>query len=325
MFKNKNILVAGGTGLIGIQLVKLLIQQKANVRIVSLDNKFWAHPKAEFIQTDLRYFENCIKVCKGIDYVFNLLCIKGSPEIARTKPASMLVPMLLFNTGLMEAARQEEVGGFLFTSSVAVYSPAEIFYEDDVWKTFPSENDWFPAWAKRVGELQVKAYQIENKGWENTTIVRPSNVYGPYDNFDSTFSMVIPALIKRAVDGENPLTVLGDGTAERDFIHSKDAARGILFAAKNAPGQTLNLGSGIGVSVKEIVEVILKNLDEKPGVAWDTSKPSGDKKRIMDISRIESLGFKPKISLENGIKEVMKWYKDNKNKKDKRYNIFKTH
>ncbi|MDO8436450.1 MAG: NAD-dependent epimerase/dehydratase family protein, partial [bacterium] len=226
------------------------------------------------------------------------------------------------NTNMMEAARQSGVKRYLYTSSVGVYSPAEIFKEDDVWKTFPSENDKFAGWAKRMGELQAEAYKIEY-GWDKIAIVRPANVYGCYDNFDPNNAMVIPSLIKRALDGENPLLVWGDGSSIRDFIHAKDVAKGMLFVLEKGAKEPLNLGSGIGFTIKEIVEIIINNMEIKPEVIWDTSKPSGDKKRIMDISKARALGWEPKISLEQGIKEVMDWYGENKEITDKRYNVFK--
>jgi GDP-L-fucose synthase len=202
-----------------------------------------------------------------------------------------------------------------------VYAPAEVFFEDDVWETFPSKNDRFAGWAKRMGELQAQAYGIEY-GWRDIAVVRPANVYGPYDNFDPNNAMVIPSLINRALGGENPLVVWGDGSAVRDFIHARDVAKGMLLAIEKGVGDPINLGSGEGVSIKQLVDVIVSNLEEPPQVIWDTSKPSGDKKRLMDISRAKAIGFEPQISIEEGIKEVMKWYKNNKDVVHKRYNVF---
>jgi len=222
---------------------------------------------------------------------------------------------------MMEAARQAGVKRYLYTSTIGVYSPAEVFYEDDVWKTFPSPNDKFAGWAKRMGELQAEAYKIEY-GWHNIAIVRPANVYGPYDNFDPNTAMVIPSLIKRALDGENPLIVWGDGSTIRDFIHARDVARGMLLALDKGIGQPINLGSGVGVSIREVVEIIVSNMEIKPKVVWDTSKPSGDKKRLMDISRAKDIGFQPTVSIEEGIKEAVDWYRENRDIVNKRYNVF---
>lgn len=322
-FKGKNILVTGGTGLIGRPLVEILIEGGANVRIASLDDPSRAHPRAEYYRVDLMEFSNCLKVCQGMEHVFHLAGIKGSPDIVSKKTATIFVSFLRFNTNMMEAARQSGVERYLFTSTIGVYSPAEVFYEDDVWKTFPSKNDWFGGWAKRMGELQADAYKAEY-GWDKIAIVRPANVYGPYDNFDPENAMVIPSLIKRALDGENPLVVWGDGSPVRDFIHAKDVARGMLLAIEKGTGQAINLGTGTGVSIKEIVDIIVRNMKVKPRIVWDTSKPSGDKKRVMDISRATAIGFQPMINIEEGIKDAMGWYRENKDIVNKRFNVFTT-
>ncbi|MCH7552043.1 NAD-dependent epimerase/dehydratase family protein [Patescibacteria group bacterium] len=320
-YENKKILVTGGTGLIGRPLVEMLIAQGAKVRIASLDDPSRAHPDAEFMQVDLTDMNNCLKACEGMDMVFHLAGIKGSPKMTQEKPASFFVPTILFNTNMMDVSYRRRIERYLFTSTVGVYSPAEVFYEDDVWKTFPSENDKFAGWAKRMGELQAEAYAIEY-GWDNIAIVRPANVYGSYDNFDPENAMVIPSLVKRATDGENPLVVWGDGSPVRDFIHARDVAKGMLMALEKCPGYPINLGSGVGYSIKEIVDVIVHNLEKKPEVVWDTSKPAGDKKRLMDISKAKALGWEPEVSITEGIKEVMEWYKENKDVVSKRYNVF---
>ncbi|MCR9204603.1 MAG: NAD-dependent epimerase/dehydratase family protein [Halobacteriovoraceae bacterium] len=311
IYENKKVLVTGGTGMIGRPLVEMLTNQGAKVRIASLDDASQAHPSSEFFKTDLRIYDNCREVCEGMDYVFHLAGIKGSPKITTTKPASFMVPMMLFNTNMMEGAFRAGVEKYLYTSSVGVYSPAEVFYEDDVWKTFPSENDRFSGWAKRMGELQAEAYKVEH-GWKDITIVRPANVYGPFDNFHPETSMVIPALIKRVADGENPLTVWGDGTPIRDFVYTDDVARGILFAMDKGSGGTFNLGSGNGMSIKELVTTLQEITGSSLEVFWDKEKPNGDKKRILDMSRIQSLGFRNEVSLKDGLTKTLEWYKDNK-------------
>lgn len=321
MYKGKKVLVTGGTGLIGLPLVEKLVKLGAKVRIASLDDPSRAHPEAEFKQVNLMNFENCMKVCKDMDFVFNLVGIKGSPAMTMKKPASFFVPTISFNTNMMEAARQCSVERYLYTSSNGAYSPAEVFYEDDLWKAPPSKNDKFAGWAKRMGELQAEAYKIEY-GWDKIVIVRPGNVYGPYDNFDPANAMVIPSLIRRALDGENPLKVWGDGSPIRDFIHADDVASGMLLALEKGAGQAINLASGIGASIKQIVDIIVSNMENKPEVVWDTSKPSGDRKRLMDISRAKAIGFKQNISIEEGIKGVMEWYQEHKDIVNKRYNIF---
>lgn len=307
--------------MVGRYLVELLVERGASVRIASLDDPSRAHPKAEFRRVDLTRIDECLSVCSGMDAVFHLAGIKGSPLMTSKKPASFFVPTIAFNTNMMEAARQCGVKRYLYTSTVGVYAPAPLFKEDDAWKSPPSDNDRFAGWAKRMGELQAEAYRIEH-GWEGIAIVRPANVYGAFDNFDPANAMVVPSLIKRALDGEDPLVIWGDGTPVRDFIHARDVAEGMLLALEKLPGKPINLGSGEGVSVKRIVEIIVGHLKKKPKIVWDSTKPSGDKIRLMDITRARSIGFEPKVTIEQGIHEVMDWYETHRAEASKRYNVF---
>lgn len=319
-FKNKKVLIAGGTGMIGIQLVKLLLEEGASIRTSSMDDPSRALPNTEFVRADLTLLENCHLVCRGMDYVFNLLGVKGSAAINQQSPANLITPMIQFNTNLIRAVKEADIDGYLFTSSYGAYYPTEILREDDMWKTPSPLNDLYAGHAKRTGELELEAHRIQYQ-WKNTAIVRPANVYGPFDNFDSSNAMVVPSLIKKAVAGENPLVVYGDGSQIRDFIHAKDVAKGMLLAAKNS-APCINLGSGTGVTIRELVQIIVNNLKSKPEVKFDTSKPSGDQKRVLDISKARALGFNPEISLGQGIKETMEWYIANQGKTRNRYDVF---
>lgn len=321
-YQNKNVLVTGGTGLIGRPLVEMLLAEGANVTVVSLDDPSRAPKGVQFKRADLREFSACLEICQGQEVVFQLAGVKGSPAMTAKRPASFFVPTITFSINMMEAARRAGAERFLFTSSVGVYSPAEVFYEDDVWKTFPSPNDRFAGWAKRMGELQADAYRIEY-GWDKISIVRPANVYGPYDNFDPNNAMVIPSLIKRALDGEKPLTVWGDGSPIRDFIHARDVARGMMLAVEKGINEPINLGSGTGVTIKQIAEIVAQNVPQGPvELVWDTTKPAGDAKRLMDMTRAASYGFTPQISIEDGIKETIEWYLKNQHDVGNRYNAF---
>jgi GDP-L-fucose synthase len=322
ILENSNVLVTGGTGMIGRYLVDMLIEKNCKVRVVSLDSPEGLPDSVGFMKLDLTVLDNCISACKDQDYVFNLIGIKGSPKMSRERPASFMVPMLMFNTAMMEAAMQSGVKWYLYTSSVGVYHPSETFREDDVWKTFPSEHDKFPGWAKRIGELQAEAYSVQN-GSNNISIVRPANVYGKWDNFDPENAMVVPSLINRIVSGESPLTVWGDGTPIRDFIHAKDCASGMIHVVENCVTEPVNLGSGSGITIKELAETIRDQYDSSVDIVWDTTKPKGDRKRIMDTSRAESHGFKCQVSLEDGIKETVSWFVKNRDAYKSRNNYFK--
>ncbi len=318
----KNVLVTGGTGMIGQQLIKLLHKEGANITVVSLDSPKIVPKNIKFLNLDLMDFNNCKTACKGIDVVFNLIGIKTSPKIIQEKPADIFVSYLRFNTNIIEAARQENVKWFLYVSTIGVYSPDEVMEEDSLWSGFPSKHDWYGGWAKRIGEMQLETYKIQY-GLKNYSIVRPANVYGPYDDFSST-SMVIPSLIKRIYNKENPFIVWGDGSSIRDFIYSEDVAKAMIFAVSNEIHEPLNVGSGHGISIKDLVNTAIEISDYKPEIIWDTSKPSGDKQRILNTKKLNDYGFLPSISLKEGLTRTFEWYKLNSSIIDNnRYNVFK--
>jgi GDP-L-fucose synthase len=320
-YANQQILVTGGTGLIGRPLTEMLLAAGARLTIVSLDDPSRAPAGVRFIKADLRNFDNCLAACEGQDIVFNLAGVKGSPKMTAQRPASFFVPTMQFSINMMEAAFRTGVKRYLFTSSVGVYEPAEVFHEDAVWHSFPSENDRFAGWAKRMGELQAQAYEIQH-GWDKISIVRPANVYGPFDNFDPENAMVIPSLIRRALGGERPLTVWGDGSPIRDFIHAKDVARGMMQVVAQGYNKPVNLGSGVGVTIREVAEAVAASMHDDCEIVWDASKPAGDAKRLMSTERAQSLGIAPQVALADGIRETIDWYRENAAVADKRYNAF---
>jgi len=318
-FDGQRVLVTGGGGMIGRSLVKLLLDRGAKVTIADLTIPSDLPDGVNFKRADLRYFDQCKKLVLGeADYVFNLVGVKGSPKMCAEQPADFMVPMLQFNTNMMEASRFAKVKWYLYTSSVGVYHPADVFKEDDVWSTFPSPNDRFAGWAKRMGELQAEAYSIQY-GWDQVSIVRPANVYGQYDNFDPANAMVIPSLIRKAHENDI-LEVWGDGSPIRDFIHSYDVARGMIFIVENEITKPVNLGSGDGLTIKSIAEMIAAKFG-KP-IKWLTDKPSGDLKRIFDMSRAHSYGFYPEVEIEDGLIDTINWFLKNKETIDERYNVF---
>lgn len=324
MYKNKKVLVTGGTGMIGIPLVRKLTELGATVRVVSLDDLPGVNSETEFVRGDLRDWSFCKNIMKGMDLVFHLAGTKGGANIgaSRTKAASFFVPHLVFNTFVMEAARLGDVDRYLYTSTIGIYGPSPLYVEDRAWDAPPEDNTRFPGWAKRMGELQAEAYKLEF-GWDKIAIVRPSNVYGPFDYFNPLSSMVVPSLIHRAVSGERPLTVWGDGTAIRDFVYSEDIADGMLLALeKSADCVPINLGGGRGVTILELVDEIVSFF---PGleVRWDPTKPRGAAASVLDISRArQKLGYEPKVSLKDGIAQTIEWYRRHKDSLPEHYNVF---
>lgn len=321
MFKNKRVLVTGGTGMIGSYLTKLLLDRKAEVHVASLDDSSRSLPGSIFHYADLTSFETCKSLCFEVDYVFHLAGPKGSPWAAHNKPASFFVPILMCTTNMMEAARLNGVKWYLQTSSMGVYGPAKVFYESDVWNSMPSKNDWFAGWAKRMGELQAEAYKKEYN-WDQVSIVRPGNVYGNGDSFEPKTAMVIPSLIRRVVEGENPLRVQGRYNV-RDFIHARDVARQMVFCVENKVTESLNSASGKPTTIEELVKIVVNCINPKTEVVWEDVETNSDNVRLLDMGKANLLGFYPETTLENGIKETVDWYMENRDMLYKRYDSFK--
>ena len=303
------ILITGASGMIGKYLVDMCLDKGYYVRGTDirlddryLEERYWGD-NFDFFQADLRDFDRCKVLVDDIDVVFHVAGVKGSPKRAMEQPNDYFTPMLQFNTNMAEAARLQGVDWYVYTSSVGVYSPSDYFVEDDVWKTFPSENDRFAGWAKRIGELQKDAFKV-HYGLDNFSIVRPANVYGMYDDFSEN-GMVIPQLVKKGYH-DDLLSVWGDGTPIRDFINAKDVARGILMSYENKITEPINLGSGDGVRIKDIASIVATHYGKE--IEYDMEKPNGDNKRLMDMTRANSYGFYPEVDLETGIKRVIKYY-----------------
>lgn len=306
-------------------MVNRLVDLNSKVYVASKDNKNLVNKKVKkFYNIDLSKLSNCIKVTKNMDIIFNLLGITGSPKTNIENPASFMMGNINLSLPLLEAARINKTKRYLFTSTYGVYGPSNIMNEENVWKTFPSEHDKYAGWAKRIAELQVEAYKKEYN-FKGLHIVRPGNIFGPFGNFNPKNSMVVSSLIKRVVDGENPLIVWGDGTAVRDFIYSKDVAEGMLRVVKKNIQLPVNLGSGKGYSIKKLVKCICnsKYVKRKPKIIFDKSKPSGDKVRILNVRRSKKYGIYKKTDFQQAINETIKWYIENKSKTKLRFNYFK--
>ncbi|MEW6558265.1 MAG: NAD(P)-dependent oxidoreductase [Elusimicrobiota bacterium] len=317
-FIGKNVLVTGGTGLIGRQVVDILCNIGTNIKIVSLD-KININPKVEHIYGDLTNFEFCKKITKDVNFVFHLAGIKGSIEIVEKKPASIFVTLLMMNTNVLEACRMNKVSKVVYTSTIGTYTSAEVFKESDYRiDSIPME---LTSWSKRMAELQIHTYKLQYN-LDNFAIVRPANVYGPGDNFDPKNAMVIPSLMYRIYSEEEPLVVWGNGSAVRDFVYSRDVAEGCILALYyGTKAGFVNLGSGQGTTIRELVETLHKFIDFN--YKFDQSKPAGFPKRVMDISLAKKLiDYNPTTSLLDGLKETWNWFLNNQNEYLKKKNYF---
>jgi GDP-L-fucose synthase len=265
-----------------------------------------------------------LDLTKGVDNVFHVAGIKGSIEVTKSKPASFFVPLLMFNTNILEACRINKVKKIVYTSSIGAYPSAEVFQEPEVFDPGiePPPMDMFPGWAKRMAEMQILAYR-KQYNMDNFAIVRPCNVYGPGDNFDPENAMVVPSLMSRIANGESPLKVWGDGSAIRDFAYSDDVAKGVIQALVAGTGSGfVNLGSGKGYSVRELVETLKEVVDFE--YEFDTTKPNGFPKRVMDITKArEVIGYEPKTTLKDGLQATWDWFMANREEFLQRKNYFK--
>lgn len=279
----KKILITGSEGLIGRELVELLSKDKEN-NILKADLKINK-------KYDLRYFSHCLEVCKNIDELYNLVGVKGSPKRTSERPADFFVPIVQFNTNMLEAARQCKIKKFLYVSSIAVEN---------------METDYYPAWAKLTGEKQIETYRIQYPKGMRCCIVRPANIYGRYDNFNAPYPMVITALIKKALQPGKYLEVWGNGSQVRDFVNAKDAAYGMIQCMKKMPGGTMNLCSGNGVTIRKVAEIIAKETGKK--LKFDITKPRGADSRLMRFDGY-LFNWSPNINIEKGIRSIIRGMK----------------
>lgn len=320
--KNKNILITGASGLVGVPTVeKCVVEGAARVYAVDirlsdrLKNLIDKHPnEIVFVQKDLTYFHNCEELFKNdINIVLHVAGIKGNPSRAVSQPADYLFPMLMFNTNMIKASYEANVDWFVYLSSVGVYHPSPLMREEDVWSTMPGKNDWYPGWTKRVGELALETLGIQH-GWKNWTIIRPSNIYGVNDYFNPEATVIGSNVWKVFNTEGNEITAWGDGSSLRDFVFGDDVAQASIDVVKKEVSDIINFGCGKAISIKETIETIVKTYSELTGhdktVNWDTTKPNGDPVRCLSADRQIKYNILPKTSLADGIFKTMQAYQE---------------
>ena len=313
MYSDKNILVTGGTGMIGSHLVELLLEKNANVRIVAHEREI--PPELEdkgldVVSGDLTEKKFVEESVKDMDYVFHLAAYTGGLGRTSTHPASTLTPNLIMDGNVLECAKNEGIERFLYASCTCVYPNDEkTLEEEDAWKGNPPEIHASYSWSKRMGERQAIAYHKEYG--MNIAIVRPSNSYGPRDSDDLETAHALGSLIMKAINKMDPFVIWGDGNPVREYIYARDAAKGMLLAMENyCVGDPINLASGEFVSISELARKILKLTNTSPEIKFDKEKPSGQKRRVLSNKKAEEkIGFVTETSLDTGIEESIKWYK----------------
>jgi len=311
-YRGSRILVTGATGLIGRELIERLLTRDVKLRTTSRRPPPPDFPidRVEHHVGDLMDRGFARKITAGVQGLFHLAGRRGSIGIQNTLTATMLGENLMICLNVLDAARKAGVGRILYASTVTVYPPMAVYREDLAWSGDPHPGDQYVSWAKRIAEKFIEAQDIEY-GSRNTAIVRPVNTFGPHDNFDPQTALVVPALIARALSGENPLLVWGDGSAVRDFLYVSDTVDGILLAFEKGIGKgAINLGSGRGHSIREVAAAVVKATGYRGKVVWDASKPAGEPSKVADIARArEILGFEPKVDLETAIDRTVAWYR----------------
>lgn len=304
-WKNKKILVTGGAGFLGKNVVKELIHNGAEQNNISI-------PRSS--EYDLRSKETCELLVRNVDIVIHLAAKVGGIGYNRDHPAELFYDNAIMGIQLMETARLAGVKKFVAVGTVCAYpkfTPVP-FREEDLWNGYPEETNAPYGLAKKMMLVQSQAYRAQY-GF-NAIFLLPVNLYGPGDNFDPKSSHVIPALIKKFVEakekGETEVIVWGTGSASREFLFVKDAAKAIVLASeKYNSDEPVNIGSAKEISIKNLVEIISKITGFKGKIIWDTEKPDGQPRRCLDTSRAKKeFGFEAATSFEAGLKETIEWY-----------------
>lgn len=331
-WKDKRVIVTGGAGFLGSFLVEKLIERGAadilvpRIEHYDLTNRdviarlledavqpadrrpahllpaddFRPRPLPDFSPADL--------------VILHLAARVGGIGANREHPAEFFYDNLMMGVQLMHQAWQRGVGKFVALGTVCAYpkyTPLP-FREDDLWNGYPEETNAPYGLAKKMLLVQAQAYR-QQYGFDAIFLL-PVNLYGPRDNFDLASSHVIPALIRKCLEarqrGETEIVVWGDGSPTREFLYVEDAAEGILLAAeKYSRPEPVNLGSGFEISIKDLAETIARLTGFQGRLVWDTSKPNGQPRRALDVSRAERyFGFRAQVPFEEGLRRTIEWY-----------------
>lgn len=304
--REKKILITGAHGFLGKHLVRNLLEE----RKVPKENLLL--PTIEHL--DLRKWEDCQKAVEGQDVVIHLAAKVGGIGLNREIPGQMFYDNAVMGVQLMEAARQAGVEKFVVIGTICSYPKFTHvpFREDDLWLGYPEETNAPYGLAKKMSLVQSQAYR-QQYGF-NAIYLLPLNMFGPGDNFEQKKSHVIAALIRKAYEakkeGRNFIEVWGTGNPTRGFLYVEDGVEGIILAAeKYDKPEPVNLGSDNEISIRDLAELICKLMDFKGKIRWDSSKPDGQPRRRLDVSRAKKeFGFEAKTDLEEGLKKTIQWY-----------------
>lgn len=316
-FENKNILIAGASGFIGSNIIKKLLGHNCKIVGTFLNNKPKINDlRIKYIKADLRNQEDCDKVLKNIDIVFMCAAVSSGAKVMEEKPLDHLTPNLIMNSLMLERSYINKIDKFIFISSNTVYPLTDKYVreEDSNYNFFDKYH--IVASMKKFTEQMCDMYSNKIKNKMNTLVVRPGNLYGPYDKFDWENSKVIAALIRRFVEKNNPIEVWGDGEDIKDFLYIDDFVDLMLrYISLDTIGDIINIASGEPITIKKIVNIIEKlespNYSSKPQIIFDSSKPTMIPIRLIDISKLKSkIKWSQLINIESGLLKTIEWYKE---------------
>jgi GDP-L-fucose synthase len=304
---NKRIVVTGGAGFLGKQVVEQLCQAGAEPQKITV-------PRSR--DQDLRRWENCQAVVKEQDIIIHLAAHVGGIGLNREKPAELFYDNLMMGTQLIHAAQEAGVEKFVCVGTICAYpkfTPVP-FKEEDLWNGYPEETNAPYGIAKKALLVQLESYRLQY-GFSGIYLL-PVNLYGPEDNFDPRSSHVIPALIRKVYEaqqrGDKTLAVWGDGSPTREFLYSTDAARGIVMGTQfYDQSDPINLGTNYEISIKDLVELICELMNFEGEIVWETDQPNGQPRRCLDTSKAKAaFEFTAQVDLRQGLKNTIDWYKN---------------
>jgi len=310
-FEDRRVVVTGGAGFLGSYCLEGLEKRGCKNILV---------PKIE--DYDLVKMDDIVRMYEDMkpDIVIHLAAVVGGIGANREHPGEFFYKNLMMGVQLIEQGRLCNIEKFVAIGTICAYpkfTPIP-FKEDELWNGYPEETNAPYGLAKKMLLVQSQSYRAEY-GF-NSIFLLPVNLYGPGDNFDPASSHVIPALIKKCIDanenGADYIECWGTGNVSREFIYAADAAEGILLATEHYNGaEPVNVGAGFEITIKELVEKIVKLTDFAGEIRWDPSKPDGQPRRCLDVSQAKKLfGFEAKTTFEEGLKATIEWYKQKRQK-----------
>ena len=305
---DKRVVVTGGAGFLGSFLVEKLRERGAKDIFIPRSKDY----NLVEMESVKRLFRDARP-----EMIVHLAAEVGGIGANRTNPGKFFYDNLMMGVQMIEVARQVGIEKFVAIGTICAYpkfTPVP-FTEEDLWNGYPEETNAPYGLAKKMLLVQAQAYR-QQYGF-NAIYLLPVNLYGPRDNFDPISSHVIPAIIKKCFDamqkGEDEISIWGTGRATREFLYVEDCAEGIILASEGYNGPyPVNLGAGFEISIKDLVEIIVKLIGYDGKIVWDASKPDGQPRRMLNTSKAEEyFGFRAKTTLEEGLEKTIQWYKEN--------------